>query len=195
MADALLLNTFKPLSRSDYIDTELECQSLHEKDKNSDIMSLQELIALKVFTDYCALQTEFSIAYYKINELQRKREFYHWNLVLKQAMHYAAGPCQDGTKLFRGLKGLFHFESVTCIAQQPTSFSLRKKKAQFFCGEHSENGILLESTDAIDIPLRWLSNFEHEDEWWCFDTTFKLERIHIKCAHSGQRYADICGMH
>eukprot|EP01083_Nonionella_stella_P081633 224991_1 len=182
MKDELLKNSLSAMLKSDYVDTEIECQTLHEnKESNIDIMSLQEIVALKVFTDYSDLQTAFSMAFYdsdRSRKKQRECEFYRWNLVLKQAMHYASRPLDwNHSTLWRGLKGLFHFQSFEPKAQQPTSFSLDRDKASAFCGD---KGILLCASEAIGIPLRWLSNFGYEDEWWCFNTTFKLETIHIK---------------
>eukprot|EP01083_Nonionella_stella_P290443 988262_1 len=183
LREELMLNQFRPISRSDYIDTESECQLLHQNtDKNTDIMSRDELMALKVFTDYSQLQSAFSKAFYddQSQTKDRKREFYQWSLILQQAMHYAgcsSDVCGIPT-LWRGLQGLPCFDSFEPTAHQPTSFSLTRDKAIEFCGDQ---GVLLESHGIVGIPLKWLSSFEHEDEWWCFKTPLQLDRIHVRC--------------
>eukprot|EP01083_Nonionella_stella_P138637 421908_1 len=145
-------------------------------------MSRDELMALKVFTDYSQLQSAFSKAFYddQSQTKDRKRQFYQWNLILQQAMHYAgrsSDVCGIHT-LWRGLQGLVCFDSFEPMAHQPTSFSLTRDKAIEFCGDQ---GVLLESHGIVGIPLKWLSSFEHEDEWWCFKTPLQLDRIHVRC--------------
>eukprot|EP01083_Nonionella_stella_P018126 50670_1 len=48
-------------------------------------------------------------------------------------------------------------------------------------GGDRDQGVLLESHGIVGIPLKWLSSFEHEEEWWCFKTRLHLDRIHVRC--------------
>eukprot|EP01083_Nonionella_stella_P302149 1040628_1 len=53
LREEFMSNQFSPISQSDCLETGIECQLLHQNmNKNTDIMSRDELMALKVFTDY-----------------------------------------------------------------------------------------------------------------------------------------------
>eukprot|EP01083_Nonionella_stella_P192529 711578_1 len=186
MKEELLNNSFSTMHESEYLDIAADCQILHKnKEENTQILSVLEIAALKVWTDYPQIQKAFSLAYYdsKVDDKEKRRaEFYRWNLVLKQAMHYAS---RDAKKtLWRGLSGLFHLRSMDINAFQPTTFAMDKASASGFTGKR---GTVLEASDVIGIPLNWISSFSSDDDWLCLDQTFKVTQIHVKTRDAKER--------
>eukprot|EP01083_Nonionella_stella_P029997 82365_1 len=168
MKEEFISNTLHPMSLESYNEIETKCQSDHaQKDQNANIISREELIALTLLT-YKA---------YNYSKHIRKPCFYHWHRTLQEAMHYTAIKSEQGKKLWKAQNGWRFFKSLTRMAYDPILFSFNEDQEGQLCGD---KGIMVETKDVVGIPLG-------EDKWCCFNTTYTMQRIHIKTHKSEDR--------
>eukprot|EP01084_Bolivina_argentea_P284169 486919_1 len=139
---------------------------------------LEEMMALKIYTDTDSFQSSLRRAYWKSTSKQTKQSFYNWALNLYKTALYHARPIQRWSieskkplKLYHGLDRVFVLNNCRPKWNGPVSTSIEKSVAHYFARKNG-TGILLEIRSSYSnkfkfitgIGVYWISQHSHERE-------------------------------
>ena len=150
----------------------------------SDILSIDQLICMILYTDYTALSTTFSSTfraknkYEAVQSIKKRHQNYYWmSKGLKNMMHDYGQDFESGGGFVNPLRGPFYcgmnwvmnISAFNIILRGPTSTSIQITVASRFGGQ---NGILIEfdntkgdGQQVLGFDVSWLSRYgSQEDE-------------------------------
>eukprot|EP01083_Nonionella_stella_P137028 417044_1 len=136
---------------------------------------LEELMALKMYTDTDVFQSALRRAYWKSSNKEVKKSFYHWALLLYKAARFHSQPIprrrqsKAPLQLHHGINQVFVLDDIRPKYNGPISTSLQKSVAHSFSGGI---GLLLSIASSYankfkfmtGIRVRWISHHKNEDE-------------------------------
>eukprot|EP01084_Bolivina_argentea_P010661 19873_1 len=138
-------------------------------------LTMKELVALKLYTDFGELQKEYRKCYTAINEserIQRQKQYYHWNDLMSTAI--AKSKDIITTKLYHGLNKKLKTSCYTGTYYGPISTTTKRKVARGFAGL---TGIIIElypSFGKKGMFISWLSAFPDDEEVIYMNTSFDI---------------------
>eukprot|EP01083_Nonionella_stella_P054923 144948_1 len=150
---------------------------------------LDELMALKIYTDTNIFQSILRQAYWKSSTKERKKSFYNWALLLFKTALFHSKPIPQAfrskapRKLFHGLNQVFVLNDGRPKYNGPTSTTLARSVAHSF----SEGiGLLLSIAPSYankfkfitGICVAWISHHKHEEEVFLMDQYLPITSAH-----------------
>eukprot|EP01084_Bolivina_argentea_P111920 199629_1 len=183
MEQEVLFNEFFRISQKQLDRMKLEIKHRYLSYSNEQCLCMDELLAIKLFTDEDKLQKQFSRAFLSgdlhehRSKLMRRRQFYHWAHMLRRAFKYGNVPIEK--QLYRGLNKLLQVPSFSPFCGQPTSTTTAISVANSF----SENvGLILMSNKnkvIYGMNVAPVSIYDNECEIWIYDQILHLESATI----------------
>eukprot|EP01084_Bolivina_argentea_P135377 238563_1 len=177
--DEIINNTLSTIDAKKYAEYEAECKIL------CDIVDIdievQEMIALKLYTDTTKYQSALRRAFWSKCDKEQKRNFYHWAMTLYKTFSRYSQPTYS-TTLYHGLNAVFVVESSLPQYNGIFSTTTQINVANSF----SQNiGVLWEILASysnpfklvLGIPTDWFSNFKNESEIIIFNSVIPINKV------------------
>eukprot|EP01084_Bolivina_argentea_P111069 198278_1 len=197
LKDELLNNNIHKITDKEYNTLYDECVELHKmrghkiKAKNVGILnnkwqipvgtviSINHLIALKLYTDYTKLQKQFKMYLRSVNYDINNCEIYYFFKYLQESC-MLFGEKIKKQKLYTGIKQKLLFDSLTNTFHSPLSTTSEISVAQNFA---DDNGVVLlfktVNKNERYFDLSWMSEYPHEREKLIMCCTLKISDMFI----------------
>ena len=163
-----------------------ECYAkLNGKKWTEDNFAIDEVLCLKLYSDYTKLQNIFRKAYWTQSPLKTKRSFYQWAMKMYQTFLFHARhiPNDRGVPqtLYHGLNKVFRVHDVHPTYQGPFSTTVSRHVARHYS---NNQGLLFSVQPSYTNPLRWviginmvrISCFKHEKEILLYSRTLPIQK-------------------
>eukprot|EP01084_Bolivina_argentea_P152456 265956_1 len=177
----ILENKYKPLAIREWNDLLRKCVGLSKTTKAKvSKLTLKQLVALKLYTDFDDLQRELRKCFRKGRKydehLKRQREFFHWNQLLETA-------CLQShdiiiSRLYHGVNKPLMLSSFSGTYYGPISTTTMFDIAKQFAGTNGRILELYPSYSKKGLKVSWLSNFPDEDEVLYINASFEIVNIY-----------------
>eukprot|EP01083_Nonionella_stella_P183497 663325_1 len=148
-------------------------------------LTVGEVIALKMYTDFDALQGVYRRAYYDEDENERysiQRQFYHWNELLAKAVAKSRDIITQ--TLYHGIDSAVSVATFFGKYYGPWSTTKLLRVAKDFAGDNGRVLEIFPSFGRKGLDVSWISRFPDEQEVIYFDATFDIRRIFDVCAEA-----------
>eukprot|EP01084_Bolivina_argentea_P036837 68109_1 len=180
--EEILENSFEILDKSEWNKILRSSITIVKKREAKEIgLSLQLVVALKVYSDYDKLQNQLKLAYrheFRQQRIRRQKAFWHWNALLEESCKRSQNIITD--ELYYGVNQPVNIQSFTGTFWGPMSCTTDFSIANGFVGR---DGTILEMYPTYSkrgLKIHWLSAFPYEREVIYFNASFQISNIYYK---------------
>eukprot|EP01083_Nonionella_stella_P054922 144942_1 len=167
-------NRYSTINAQTFLTYAQECYIKMNHNKHKQYL-LEELMALKIYTDTDIFQSLLRKAHWKSSSKQMKKSFYHWALLLYKTALFHSKPIprafrsKGPRELYHGLSQVFVLHNARPKYNGPTSTSLQWSVAHSFSKGIGVLWNIAPSyvnnfTFVSGIDVSWISHHTHEEE-------------------------------
>eukprot|EP01084_Bolivina_argentea_P059536 108739_1 len=160
-------------------------------------ITMNHLISLKLYTDFCEITKKFKKTMRKKNHLEsleslicRNSECAQWSRYIKESCSFYGGNLGKNITLYTGLTRKLLFSSMRQHFECPLSTTLNYNKALTFC---KDNGCVLKlkagNSKTRYFDVSWLSRYKEEQERLIMGSSLKICDIYVNSKSAKQYIA------
>ena len=178
--DEILNNPYSPLKTKEWNDLLKKSVFYFKKKESKKIkLSMKEVVSLKLYTDFDALQRHFRKCFRDKNQQerrQRQKTFYFWYKEIEKAINKSQDVIIQ--KIYHGVDVELPPSTFFGLYHGPVSTTINWEVAQGFAGGQGQVLELYPSFGKRGLDVSYLSNFPEEKEILFINCSFQIANIY-----------------